>query len=69
MKVKTMVKDQYDILIAYGSEVDIIESALKVYIDYCPRKERDKPTYEAKRTAVYMVEAIHNREIDREGME
>lgn len=69
MKVKTMVKDQCDILITYGYEMGIIESALKVYIDYCPRKERDKPTYEDKRIAVHMVEAIHNREIDREGME
>lgn len=36
----------------------ILIKALKLYIDYNPRKERDKPSYQDKRSAMEMIETI-----------
>lgn len=41
-------------------EENIILKSLKLYLDYNPRKERDKPDYEQKKTAVDMIETIKN---------
>lgn len=51
-------------------EVDIIREALKLYIDYSPRRAKDRPTYEEKRSAMEMIEEIrHPYQIDEDEWE
>ena len=57
-------------LTAWIDEVRIIREALKLYIDYSPRRAKDRPTYEEKRSAMEMVEAIrHPYQIDADEWE
>lgn len=41
-------------------EVRIIEKALKLYLDYNPRKVKEKPSYVSKQMAIHMIDAIRN---------
>lgn len=43
-------------------EAEIIRKGLKLYLDYNPRKTNLKPSYEDKKMAVEMIEAINNSE-------
>lgn len=67
MRVKQLVeKDDNGRVLSYGAKVievgwaeeDIIRKGLKLYLDYNPRKAKDRPSYEDKRMAVNMIEAL-----------
>lgn len=51
---------QIKIFFEEAFSTDILIKALKLYIDYNPRKERDKPSYQNKKNAMEMIEAIRN---------
>lgn len=42
-------------------ECSIIRKALKLYLDYNPRKVKEKPSYEQKKLAVEMIDAIKEK--------
>lgn len=49
------------VLTAGCAELRIIEKGLALFLDYNPRRIKDKPSYEDKKTAVEMIEAIKRR--------
>lgn len=67
MRARQLVeKDDNGRILGYGvkvievsvAEENIIRKGLKLYLDYNPRKVKDRPSYEDKRMAVNMIETL-----------
>ena len=65
-------KDSNGRILCYGSKVmhvshreeAIILRGLKLYLDFNPRKVKDRPSYEEKCLAVHMIETLkHSHEV------